>query len=88
MWLPPRGGGLLGGRPAVPWRCDVGSGFPQLTDHLSLAVDSDKRHARRLRTVEAARSPRSLSGAPPWGNGRPGWHIECSTIARPPTVLI
>jgi cysteinyl-tRNA synthetase len=18
----------------------------------------------------------------PWGNGRPGWHIECSTIAR------
>ncbi|TKC53331.1 hypothetical protein EI555_017913 [Monodon monoceros] len=45
------------------------------TDH------SDKRHASDFALWKAAK-PREPSWASPWGDGRPGWHIECSTIAR------
>ncbi|XP_029065647.1 probable cysteine--tRNA ligase, mitochondrial isoform X1 [Monodon monoceros] len=44
------------------------------TDH------SDKRHASDFALWKAAK-PREPSWASPWGDGRPGWHIECSTIA-------
>lgn len=62
-------------------RWGVGSGFPPLTDHLSLAVDSDKRHASDFALWKAAKPQEPFWGSP-WGDGRPGWHIECSTIAR------
>lgn len=62
-------------------RCDVGSGFPPLTDHLPLAVDSDKRHTSDFALWKAAKPQEPFWGSP-WGDGRPGWHIECSTIAR------
>ncbi|XP_060144028.1 probable cysteine--tRNA ligase, mitochondrial isoform X2 [Globicephala melas] len=41
---------------------------------------SDKRHASDFALWKAAK-PREPSWASPWGDGRPGWHIECSTIA-------
>ncbi|XP_023570956.1 probable cysteine--tRNA ligase, mitochondrial [Octodon degus] len=44
------------------------------------AVDSDKRYAGDFALWKAAR-PGEVSWASPWGHGRPGWHIECSTIA-------
>ncbi|XP_021095011.1 probable cysteine--tRNA ligase, mitochondrial isoform X2 [Heterocephalus glaber] len=44
------------------------------------AVDSDKRHAGDFALWKAAK-PGEVSWASPWGPGRPGWHIECSTIA-------
>ncbi|XP_055398990.1 probable cysteine--tRNA ligase, mitochondrial isoform X3 [Bubalus kerabau] len=43
-------------------------------------VDSDKRHASDFTLWKAARPQEPFWGSP-WGNGRPGWHIECSTIA-------
>lgn len=46
-----------------------------------LAGDLDKRHPSDFALWKATR-PGELSWASPWGPGRPGWHIECSTIAR------
>ncbi|NXQ59172.1 SYCM protein, partial [Anthoscopus minutus] len=43
-------------------------------------VDSDKRHGRDFALWKAAK-PQELSWNSPWGKGRPGWHIECSTIS-------
>lgn len=45
------------------------------------AVDSDKRHGKDFALWKAAK-PQELSWNSPWGKGRPGWHIECSTISR------
>ncbi|NXV90736.1 SYCM protein, partial [Calonectris borealis] len=44
------------------------------------AVDTDKRHGKDFALWKAAK-PQELSWTSPWGNGRPGWHIECSTIS-------
>ncbi|NWU76270.1 SYCM protein, partial [Onychorhynchus coronatus] len=44
------------------------------------AVDSDKRHGKDFALWKAAK-PQELSWDSPWGKGRPGWHIECSTIS-------
>ncbi|XP_034521367.1 probable cysteine--tRNA ligase, mitochondrial isoform X2 [Ailuropoda melanoleuca] len=43
-------------------------------------VDSDKRHASDFALWKAAK-PQEVFWASPWGKGRPGWHIECSTIS-------
>nr|XP_031530756.1 probable cysteine--tRNA ligase, mitochondrial [Vicugna pacos] len=42
-------------------------------------VDSDKRHPSDFALWKAAK-PQEPAWASPWGSGRPGWHIECSTI--------
>ncbi|XP_020921573.1 probable cysteine--tRNA ligase, mitochondrial isoform X3 [Sus scrofa] len=42
--------------------------------------DSDKRHAGDFALWKAAK-PQEPFWASPWGNGRPGWHIECSTLS-------
>lgn len=52
-----------------------------LTTLFSVAVDTDKRHGRDFALWKAAK-PQELSWGSPWGKGRPGWHIECSTISR------
>ncbi|XP_059695675.1 probable cysteine--tRNA ligase, mitochondrial isoform X2 [Haemorhous mexicanus] len=44
------------------------------------AIDSDKRHDKDFALWKAAK-PQELSWNSPWGKGRPGWHIECSTIS-------
>ncbi|NXC96761.1 SYCM protein, partial [Certhia familiaris] len=44
------------------------------------AVDSDKRHGKDFALWKAAK-PQEISWNSPWGKGRPGWHIECSTIS-------
>uniref|UniRef100_A0A8C9F3B2 cysteine--tRNA ligase n=1 Tax=Pavo cristatus TaxID=9049 RepID=A0A8C9F3B2_PAVCR len=44
------------------------------------AVGTDKRHGRDFALWKAAK-PQELSWSSPWGKGRPGWHIECSTIS-------
>uniref|UniRef100_A0A8C9QLC4 Cysteinyl-tRNA synthetase 2, mitochondrial n=1 Tax=Spermophilus dauricus TaxID=99837 RepID=A0A8C9QLC4_SPEDA len=41
--------------------------------------DSDKRHASDFALWKAAK-PQEVFWASPWGNGRPGWHIECSIM--------
>ncbi|XP_053515864.1 probable cysteine--tRNA ligase, mitochondrial isoform X2 [Artibeus jamaicensis] len=42
--------------------------------------DSDKRHPSDFALWKAAK-PQEVFWASPWGSGRPGWHIECSTIS-------
>ncbi|NXA46143.1 SYCM protein, partial [Nothocercus julius] len=44
------------------------------------SADGDKRHGKDFALWKAAK-PQELSWTSPWGRGRPGWHIECSTIA-------
>ncbi|XP_074913607.1 putative cysteine--tRNA ligase, mitochondrial isoform X3 [Buteo buteo] len=51
--------------------------YPDTQDE---AVDTDKRHGKDFALWKAAR-PQELSWTSPWGKGRPGWHIECSTIS-------
>ncbi|XP_074946980.1 putative cysteine--tRNA ligase, mitochondrial isoform X1 [Phalacrocorax aristotelis] len=43
-------------------------------------ADTDKRHGKDFALWKAAK-PQELSWTSPWGKGRPGWHIECSTIS-------
>ncbi|XP_041055967.1 probable cysteine--tRNA ligase, mitochondrial isoform X1 [Carcharodon carcharias] len=40
----------------------------------------DKRHVRDFALWKASK-PHEPSWVSPWGKGRPGWHIECSTVA-------
>ncbi|NXL92364.1 SYCM protein, partial [Alectura lathami] len=43
-------------------------------------VDTDKQYSRDFALWKAAK-PREPSWTSPWGKGRPGWHVECSTIS-------
>ncbi|XP_074671410.1 putative cysteine--tRNA ligase, mitochondrial isoform X4 [Strix aluco] len=49
-------------------------------DNQDETVDTDKRHGKDFALWKAAK-PQELSWTSPWGKGRPGWHIECSTIS-------
>lgn len=40
-----------------------------------------KKSLRDFALWKAAK-PGELSWDSPWGDGRPGWHIECSAMAR------
>ncbi|NWX50511.1 SYCM protein, partial [Steatornis caripensis] len=51
--------------------------YPDTQDE---AVDTDKRDGKDFALWKAAK-PQELSWTSPWGKGRPGWHIECSTIS-------
>ncbi|XP_069734592.1 probable cysteine--tRNA ligase, mitochondrial isoform X2 [Phaenicophaeus curvirostris] len=51
--------------------------YPDTQDE---AVDTDKRHSKDFALWKAAK-PQEVSWASPWGKGRPGWHIECSTMS-------
>lgn len=61
----------------------------QRRDQMEDAADSDpataagKRDARDFALWKAHREhePESASWPSPWGQGRPGWHIECSAMA-------
>ncbi|NXI98359.1 SYCM protein, partial [Psophia crepitans] len=44
------------------------------------AVDTDKRHGKDFALWKAAK-PQEVFWTSPWGKGRPGWHVECSTIS-------
>lgn len=46
-----------------------------------IAVDERKRHPYDFVLWKSAK-PDEPYWASPWGNGRPGWHIECSAMCR------
>ncbi|MGY3128117.1 cysteinyl-tRNA synthetase [Agrococcus sp. UYP33] len=59
----------------------------QSIDKMEPAADADprgKRDPRDFALWKASKpeEPASASWASPWGDGRPGWHIECSAMAR------
>uniref|UniRef100_A0A6Q2YJ31 cysteine--tRNA ligase n=1 Tax=Esox lucius TaxID=8010 RepID=A0A6Q2YJ31_ESOLU len=50
------------------------------SDLASEPGDTEKRDSRDFALWKASK-PQEPSWSSPWGKGRPGWHIECSTIA-------
>ncbi|CAL8308730.1 unnamed protein product [Merluccius merluccius] len=48
--------------------------------YVCLIGDTDKRDTRDFALWKSSK-PQEPCWASPWGEGRPGWHIECSTIA-------
>lgn len=66
---------------------DYGSLTRQSIDAMEPAADADprgKRDARDFALWKGAKAeePASATWDSPWGPGRPGWHIECSAMAR------
>ena len=47
-------------------------------------VEADKRDPRDFALWKAAKptEPADAAWDAPWGRGRPGWHLECSTMSR------
>lgn len=59
----------------------------QKLDDMVAAADADLRSKRDPRDFALWKGskptePESASWPSPWGNGRPGWHIECSAMSR------
>jgi cysteinyl-tRNA synthetase len=59
----------------------------QSVDDMAPAADADPRGKRDPRDFALwkgakADEPASASWSSPWGDGRPGWHIECSAMSR------
>jgi cysteinyl-tRNA synthetase len=58
----------------------------QARDNMEAAADADPRGKRDPRDFalwkgRKTSEPDSASWVSPWGDGRPGWHIECSAMA-------
>ncbi|NXT00619.1 SYCM protein, partial [Jacana jacana] len=51
--------------------------YPDTQDE---AAETDKQHSKDFALWKAAK-PQEIYWTSPWGKGRPGWHIECSTIS-------
>jgi cysteinyl-tRNA synthetase len=52
-----------------------------LESGVRIEVDSRKKHAADFALWKSSK-PGEPSWPSPWGEGRPGWHIECSAMAR------
>ncbi|HWS51691.1 MAG TPA: cysteine--tRNA ligase [Microbacterium sp.] len=66
---------------------DYGSLTNQSVDAMEAAEDADprgKRNPQDFALWKGAKpeEPADAVWASPWGQGRPGWHIECSAMAR------
>lgn len=53
----------------------------ELQEGARISVNDNKRAAADFALWKAAK-PDEPSWESPWGNGRPGWHIECSAMSR------
>jgi cysteinyl-tRNA synthetase len=51
------------------------------TGHRDLEVDPSKRHPADFALWKAAGAGRVMKWPSPWGEGFPGWHIECSAMS-------
>jgi cysteinyl-tRNA synthetase len=66
---------------------DYGELTHQRIDDMEAAEDADPRGKRDPRDFalwkgHKSSEPETASWPSPWGRGRPGWHIECSAMAR------
>ncbi|MGA1820461.1 MAG: cysteine--tRNA ligase [Thermoplasmatota archaeon] len=52
----------------------------EMRDGARVEVDEEKRSPKDFALWKAAK-PGEISWSSPWGEGRPGWHIECSTMS-------
>jgi len=51
------------------------------TGHRDLEVDPSKRHPADFALWKTAGAGRVMKWPSPWGDGFPGWHIECSAMS-------
>jgi cysteinyl-tRNA synthetase len=51
-----------------------------MKDGARIEVDTEKRSPKDFALWKASK-PGEISWDSPWGKGRPGWHIECSTMS-------
>ena len=51
------------------------------TGHRDLETDSSKRHDADFSLWKAAGPGRVMKWPSPWGDGFPGWHVECSAMS-------
>ncbi|GGA51430.1 cysteine--tRNA ligase [Paenibacillus physcomitrellae] len=58
-----------------------GQNIGELQFSIRIDVDARKEHPEDFVLWKAAK-PGEISWSSPWGDGRPGWHIECSAMAR------
>ena len=58
-----------------------GQNLEQLQFGIRIGVDERKERPEDFVLWKAAK-PGEIYWSSPWGNGRPGWHIECSAMAR------
>lgn len=47
-----------------------------------IEVDEQKEHPMDFALWKRQKAPDEIAWESPWGKGRPGWHIECSVMAR------
>jgi cysteinyl-tRNA synthetase len=59
-----------------------GQGGSQLEEGVRVEVDPLKRDQRDFALWKAAEPGRELKWPSPWGDGFPGWHIECSAMGQ------
>ena len=55
--------------------------FEGIEDGARIDVDSEKDHARDFALWKAIKNPAEPSWKTSLGDGRPGWHLECSAMA-------
>ncbi len=54
----------------------------ELQQGVRIEVDPNKKNPLDFALWKSAKPEEGWSMASPWGNGRPGWHIECSAMVR------
>ncbi len=53
----------------------------ELEEGVRINVRSDKRHPADFALWKGAESGHLMQWPSPWGNGYPGWHVECSVMS-------
>jgi cysteinyl-tRNA synthetase len=59
-----------------------GQNIDDLESGARIAVGDVKKDPLDFALWKAQKEPDEIAWDSPWGKGRPGWHIECSTMAR------
>ncbi|MFQ6058401.1 MAG: cysteine--tRNA ligase [Anaerolineae bacterium] len=58
-----------------------GNLLEEMLEGVRVAVDPHKRHPEDFTLWKAAEPGREMKWPSPWGEGFPGWHIECSAMS-------
>lgn len=58
-----------------------GNLLPHLVEAVRVEADPNKRNPRDFTLWKAAEPGREMKWPSPWGEGFPGWHIECSAMS-------
>ncbi len=59
-----------------------GKNIEELISGARIAIGEQKEDPLDFALWKARKTPDEIAWEPPWGMGRPGWHIECSTMAK------